>query len=641
MTHTTVAHGSTFLLTDAEGAVSRPSDGFYFRDVQHLDTYAVRGDGWDLEVLDVVEVRPGERVVHLGDPLVDRARTLAIERRQVVTDRLCERFVVSNHSRAAIDRTLSLHVGTGFADVFEVRGYHDPPRSREVTAAPIDDDGGVRFDYDPAAVDVARTTAVSVDRSVEVEIDRAEATPRNEATLRVDFSLAPRETFALTVVVSPGEPRDPTDAFATAQSAVREREQQWNGRVDTPAVTDHEHRAVVRRSLGDLLALTIDTAYGPVFAAGTPWYATVFGRDALLAAYQVLEFTAAPAKATLRYLAAHQATTVDPDRDAEPGKVMHEIRRGELAARREIPHTPYYGSIDATPLWIVLLHETWERTGDDSLVDDLWSTFERALSWVERAGDRGDHGFLAYEPAAVEGGLRHRAWKDSDDGIVNPDGSAPEGPLAVAEVQGYCYDAMRRAADLYREVGDDAERAAELDARSADLARAFDEAFWLPGEAFYAVALDGGGGPVPSVTSNPGHCLWSGLVPDERAADVVDRLVADDLFSGWGIRTLSAEHAAYNPQSYHRGSVWPHDTSLAVLGMLAYDRPGAARTVASGLFDAAARSDSRRLPELFAGFDRDDDAPVPYGVECIPQAWAAGAPLACLRALDTGGRTSR
>jgi len=377
----------------------------------------------------------------------------------------------------------------------------------------------------------------------------------------------------------------------------------------------------------------METEHGPVLTAGTPWFATAFGRDSLIAAYQTLPMTAAPAAATLRYLADHQATEVDEFRAAAPGKIFHELRHGELAVRGEVPHSPYYGTIDATALFVVLLHETWKQTGDDALLADLMPNVEAALEWLDEYGDADDDGFLEY-PTEGHDGLTHRAWKDSGDGIVHPDGSHPTGPLAVAEVQGYHYDALTRAAELYHH-RDNATMAADLERKASALADRFDEEFWLPEESYYAVALDGNNEPIPSVTSNPGHCLWSGIVPEERAEPMVERLLSDDLFSGWGIRTLSSSHDAYNPQSYHLGSVWPHDNSLVALGMINYGYHEAAETVTDGLLEAAVKRGTDRLPELFAGFSRETSSvPIEYGVACEPQAWAAGAPIACVGALE-------
>lgn len=621
----TVANGRTFLVTGEDGRPTREYDGLYHYDVRHLSRYDLSSTR-SLETISLIAPRPGERVLQAGSDIERGARSLHLTRRQVVTDGLFERLEVTNLQREPLEETLTLSVGAGFEDLFEVRG-HAGTRNRTVTVEPLTD--GVRFGYDPADLDYRRSTTVRIDAgSLEVEaIDGA------TATLAHEVALESGETAEATITVVPDrDPERPESEYERALDALDERQRRWDAVTDRPTCASSRADSVLERSRRDLLSLAMDTRHGPVLTAGTPWFATVFGRDSLLAAYQTLPATTAPAAATLRYLADHQASEVDEFRAAAPGKILHEIRHGELAVRGDVPHAPYYGTIDATALFVVLLHETWRRTGDDGLLEDLRPNLEAALGWLEAYGDADDDGFLEY-PTEGHGGLTHRAWKDSGDGIVHPNGSHPTGPLAVAEVQGYYYDALARAAALYRHRGEEGV-AADLEARAADLATRFDEAFWLPEEEFYAVALDGNGDPVESVATNPGHCLWSGIVPAERADAVIDRLVADDMFSGWGVRTLSRAHDAYNPQSYHRGSVWPHDNSLLVLGMANYGRLDAARAVTDGLIDAARRRGSDRLPELFAGFDRDRSSiPIEYGVACEPQAWAAGAPIACVGAL--------
>lgn len=627
----TVARGWTFLVTDEAGRPTRPHDGFYHRDTRHLDDYGLAAAGRTLQTVAGPVSRPGERVLHVASAIRQGARDLQVTRRQVVTDGLYERLAVENLTNAGVDETLTLRVGTAFEDVFEVRGHH-PGWDRSVSIEAREH--GLTFVYAADADGFDRRTSVAADRPVDIEV--TERGVRAAATIGLPLSLDPDGTRTIDVAVRPAPaPESPPAAVDAAREAVAERKRAWSATTTVPGVDDHRRRAVIDRSLEDLLSLAIDTEYGPVFAAGTPWFATAFGRDSLLAAYQVLDLTTTPAEATLRYLAAYQATEVDAFRDAEPGKILHEIRHGELAARGEIPHSPYYGTVDATALFVVLLGETWRRTGDDDLVEDLAGALDAALGWLSSFGDRDDDGFLEY-PTDRDGagGLRHQAWKDSDDGIVHSDGTHPTGPLAVAEVQGYWYDARVRAADLYREVLDDPERARRLEREAADLAAAFDRAFWLPDEQFYAVALDGTDRPVETVTTNPAHCLWSGMLTADRADAVIDRLLAEDVFTGWGLRTTSADHPVYNPQSYHLGSVWPHDTSIAVLGMARYGRRRAAERVTDGLFAAALARDNDRLPELFAGFDREaTELPVQYGAACEPQAWAAAAPLACLRAV--------
>jgi glycogen debranching enzyme len=580
-----------------------------------------------LESLETHSPRPGRRDLHLSTPIDIGARSLAVTREQALSGGLYERITIDNLTDERITDTLTVTVGTGFLDLFEVRGEREIERDVSVRRA----ETGVSFVYDPSDTDFERETHVRTDREPEVTTAEGDTAA---ATLRLDVDIAPGGSETLVVATAFDEPQtDLPAAHRRACTRIREREQEWGRSVTVPDTADQSRATVLAQSVEDLLSLRLETDHGPVLAAGTPWFATAFGRDSLIAAYQTLPLTTEPAEGALRYLAAHQAAETDDFRDAQPGKIFHEIRRGELTHRSIKPHSPYYGTVDATALWIVLLHETYERTGDESLVEDLWDALEAALDWLETHGDSDGDGFLEYGTDSEDTSLTHQAWKDSDDGIMHGDGTVPHGPIAPAEVQGYYYDALTRAASLFEEFGD-TDRAGALRERADEMQSAFDEQFWLPEESFYAVALDGANEPIECVSTNPGQCLWSGIVPEERADDVIDRLVADDMFSGYGIRTVSADHDVYNPQSYHLGSVWPHDNSLIVLGMVAYDRVDAAERVTDGLFQAAVQRGNDRLPELFAGFDRaTTDVPIEYGVACEPQAWAAAAPVACHAAL--------
>ncbi|WP_177197666.1 amylo-alpha-1,6-glucosidase [Halogranum rubrum] len=645
----TVLHGSTFLVTDGDGRQTRDHDGFYHRDMRHLDTYRLETADRPLETLETVDVRPGERLLHLCDPLELGARTLRVSRRQLVTNGLTEQVRVTNLTSESLTETLTLDVGTTFDDLFEVRGFQSEARtvrdiSVETTNADDANDAAVTFCYDPA--DLNETWETVVRTSCGTVTDATVGDRRADATILVELELAPREDAVLFVGIHPNESdstsHNPADTFDRARRNLDTREMEWEASTEDLVSTYSDvpldlrlWESVLEESRENLLELCLDTENGPLFAAGVPWFATAFGRDSLIAAYQALPLTVEPAKGTCRYLAAHQADDVDTFRHAEPGKILHEIRHGELTLRESVPHSPYYGTIDATALFVILTHEVWAQSGDDAFVEDLWPHVERALAWLDEYGDRDGDGFVEYPTdGGGGGGLAHQAWKDSGDGIMHPDGSHPKGPLAVAEVQGYTYDAKRRAAVLARDVVDAPDLAETLETEAATLKRAFDEAFWLPEESFYAVALDGDNDPVETVATNPGHCLWSGIVPANRADDVIDRLIAEDMFSGWGIRTVSAAHDVYNPQSYHLGSIWPHDNSLIALGMARYERSDAVRTVAGGLVEAARDRGNDRLPELFAGFDREEtDVPVEYGEACEPQAWAAATPIALLRAL--------
>jgi glycogen debranching enzyme len=355
-----------------------------------------------------------------------------------------------------------------------------------------------------------------------------------------------------------------------------------------------------------------------------PWFATLFGRDALISAFQSLAFRPQIAIETLEVLAALQATEDDPWRDAEPGKILHELRTGEMARSGELPHTPYYGSVDSTPLWLILFGATFDWTGDRAVVDRLWPNAMAALDWIDRYGDRDGDGFVEYQRRS-ESGLLNQGWKDSSDAIRDREGIEAKPPIALAEVQGYVFDAKRRMARLARVRGEDA-LADRLDAEATALAERFEEAFWVEDRRYYAMALDADKRQADAIASNAGQCLWTGIVSSERARDVVEHLLRPSMFSGWGVRTFAADQPGYNPIGYHTGTVWPHDTSLIAAGFKRYGFDEACNRLVGQMMEAAQSFGDYRLPELFCGFDRSDAAsPVPYPVACSPQAWAAGS----------------
>jgi glycogen debranching enzyme len=362
-------------------------------------------------------------------------------------------------------------------------------------------------------------------------------------------------------------------------------------------------------------------------AAGLPWFMTVFGRDSLLTSYQALPFAPELAQTTLRVLAARQGTRVDPFRDEEPGKILHEIRFGELTAFEERPHSPYYGSADSTPLFLILLDETERWTGDAGLVLDLEDEARAALDWIDRYGDRDGDGYVEYERGNAETGLENQCWKDSHDSILFADGTQSRLPRACCEIQGYVYDAKVRCARLARQIWSDRELAERLEEQAAELRRRFNQDFWLQDRGYYALALDGDKRPVDSLTSNIGHLLWSGIADDEKAEHVARHLVGPRLFSGWGVRTMAEGDGGYNPIGYHDGTVWPHDNSLIAAGLARYGYRREAARVAFAMLEAAEYFE-HRLPEAFAGYARAQTRfPVEYPTACSPQAWATGAPL--------------
>ncbi len=650
-------HGSLYLLTDGFGDIHADSRGLglYDGDTRLLSCAVLRVGGERPVLLQgsvggnyrgsIVMTNPAidrnpDAKVHPLDELV--GRTVGITRDRVIgTDGVHESLRLVNHAAHRLSFPITLELGSDAADIFEVRGYPRPVRGRALPIAATD--RRVTFRYD-GLDGTQRLTHVAVSTPAAIAPPSG-AEPGASITLSWSLDLEPGETGELGWMVWSSErtvpgtkhdeatgradlaalyppvPRVAPDEGVAAYHA-------WER--GTAAVnSDHElFNLVVRRSVSDLRLLMNDGP-GPgerYVAAGVPWFSTLFGRDSIFAAFQALPFRPQLAMETLVILAAHQATDDDPARDAEPGKILHELRSGEMARGGELPHTPYYGSVDSTPLWLVLLGATFDWTGDRDLLERLWPNAIAALDWIDRYGDRDGDGFVEYERRSPSG-LVNQGWKDSSDAIRDRSGREAVAPIALAEVQGYVFDAKRRMAGLARVRGEDA-LAIRLDAEAEALRERYERAFWVEDQRYYAMALDGEKRPADAIASNAGHGLWSGIVAPDRARDVADRLFAPDCFSGWGIRTYAAGQPGYNPIGYHTGTVWPHDTSIIAAGLKRYGLDDASNRLVRSIFEAAERMPEYRLPELFCGFDRSEaTTPVPYPVACSPQAWAAGAPF--------------
>ncbi|MFP5341459.1 MAG: glycogen debranching N-terminal domain-containing protein [Candidatus Limnocylindria bacterium] len=579
---------------------------------------------------------PAEAQPEPFDGLV--GRTLGISRdRRLGTDGVQERIDIVNHGAAPLTIPVELDLGCDAADIFEVRGYPRTGRGRLGPIAVRED--RATFPYD-GLDGVRRSTHIAWSApptSVVAEAPDAPSGGSIRATWTITLEPGATRSVGWTVWASerpapadeagavdealfPPVPSVPADEGAAAYDA-------WAA-AGSSVASDHElFNLVLRRSIADLRLLYNE---GPdpgehYVAAGVPWFSTLFGRDALITAYEALAFRPQLAVETLNVLAAHQATEVDDWRDAEPGKILHELRSGEMAGAGEIPHTPYYGSVDSTPLWLILLAATFDWTGDRTMLERLWPNALAALDWIDRYGDRDGDGFIEYERRSARG-LLNQGWKDSSDSIRDRAGVEAVPPIALAEVQGYVYDAWRRIAPLARLRGND-RLASRLEAQADALRQRFEEAFWIPDQRYYAIALDADRRPADAIGSNAGQCLWSGIVAPERAAAVVDRLLGPSMFSGWGIRTYAADQPGYNPIGYHTGTVWPHDTALIAAGLKRYGFDDGSNRLVGRVLEAAQQFADYRLPELFCGFDREEtSAPVPYPVACSPQAWAAGAP---------------
>lgn len=614
--------------------------GLYSSDTRHLSELTVTLGGRAPVVLSssdadgyhvVVEATNAD--LHPGPPGREVSQqTVSLRRELLIADgTLYARLRLRGFASHPLRLTLEAVLAADFADMFDVRGAAEQ-RDRNQVEAGADPDGTLRFAY--TGDDGRERTTLAAFAPAPASVDEL-----GEGRFRARWSL---ELHAggrddVLIVVSPGATtgREPS-TFDDALASVRGSHRRWAESCTSLLTTNERVEPVLAASVRDLRALLtpvedVEGMSGEMVAAGIPWYVAPFGRDSLITGYASLAVEPGLARRTLLLLAALQAREDDPWRDAEPGKILHEIRAGELAAAGLIPHTPYYGSADSTPLFVMLAgaHHRW--TGDEETLHALRPALDAALEWIDRHGDRDGDGFVEYERRSP-GGLLNQGWKDSNDPIVHADGRLAEGPVALVEVQAYVYRAKRAAADLYDELGEP-DRARSLRAEADTLRQAIVDAFWDEREGTLALALDGRKRQVASVTSNAGHCLFCGVLDDRRAAAVVERLMAPDMFSGWGIRTLARTNPAYNPMSYHCGSIWPHDNAIIAAGFKRYGFTAETDAVASALFDVARLAEDSRLPELYCGFGRDAGGPVSYPVACSPQAWAAAAPFLLLQAM--------
>ena len=625
-------HDNTFVVLDSHGDIGASAggtDGLFHCDTRFLSHFELLLNGMqplllgsnlrdDNTLLTVDLTNPD---MYFDDRLVLPKDTLHVVRTIFLwRDTAYQRLAIQNHGEGPVDLRLTMLFDSDFADLFEVRGLRREHRgtiNREVAR--------------PA------TTVLSyqgLDARLRQTVLRFDPTPSELTATTVSYrlSIAPKEFTPVCCTIGCGAPEPPKPVpLLRGLRAVHRNHRSVSHNAATVETSNDLFNEVLCRSMSDLYMLMTNTPQGRYPYAGIPWYSTTFGRDGLITALQMLWLDPRIAQGVLRRLAALQAKTDDPASDAQPGKILHEMREGEMAALREVPFGLYYGTVDATPLFVMLAGLYAERTGDDATIVDLWPAIEAALAWIDGPGDPDGDGFVEYYRATEEG-LANQGWKDSQDAIFHADGHLAEGPIALAEVQGYVYCAKLLAARCAKRLGrmHDARR---LKAEADLLAERFDAAFWCPELGTYALALDGKKEPCRVRSSNAGQVLFTGIARPDRAIQVGDGLLRPHFFSGWGIRTIANTEARYNPMSYHNGSIWPHDNALIALGLARYGMKGSVERVFKGLFDAATYMEMRRLPELFCGFQRGRGrGPTLYPVACSPQAWASATPFTLIEA---------
>ncbi len=623
----TLIDGKTFSATNVAGDIYPPASpdvGFFHDDTRFLSHLELRIGGNRTVVLSSstektffsqIELTTGN--LTLRDSFDLPENTVHIRREQVLaSDIFFDRVTLENFNLTAVDLVVEMLFDADFVDVFQVRGV--ARREHGHYYQPVVREDSIAFYY-RGLDNVLRETLIKLAPKPAQVLD---------CTARWEVGLQPLKSLQIEVSVA---------AFVEGKSSRARNYNQdhhlqqrrinfatWESD-STSFHTDNDvFDELMKTCIGDFHALQIPEGEQHIIAAGIPWFATIFGRDSIIAAYQSLLLNPSLAMDTLRVLARYQGKEYNDWRDEEPGKILHEYRDGEMTRHGEMPFSPYYGALDSTPLFLILLSETFNWTGDEELVAELLPHAYTALEWIDKYGDLDGDGFVEFQRRSPKG-LVNQAWKDSWDAYLHRDGTVAKPPIAPCEVQGYVYDAKVRMASLLRGFGD-AKRAEKLRRDALDLARRFEGAFWLPDRGFYAMALDADKKPLEVVSSNPGHLLFTRIISKERARLVSNRLLRDDMFSGWGWRTMSSEERVFNPLSYHRGSVWPHDNSLIAHGMALNDMRDGALRILTSLYQAAVNFRDYRLPELFCGVRRREyDEPVHYPVSCSPQAWASGA----------------
>ena len=626
-----IKHDRSFFLSNAHGEVPRGNTaalGLYHRDTRFLSRLELSVNRSHPLLLHSSTERNYSQMIELAFPFravdpqgFEHKENITLSRQRVLGDALIERMKVANFGRRKRSVHVSLRFEADFLDLFEVRGMEREERGQ--LQEPRVSNNAVTLAYRGLDGVVRTTTLRFSPQPDELTAERAE----------FELTLAPRESVEIGVEIAPqvGSDAPPRRSLEDMRGTLERDYSRWRKQCTRFRTSNAQLSRFLERAVLDLrMLLSMGDDGVPWIDAGVPWFSALFGRDSIITAYQCLGVNPELSWSVLRGLAAQQGKAEDDEREEEPGKILHEVRVGEMAGAGEIPHTPYFGSIDATPLWLVLLSYAYQWTDDLDAVRELWPNALAALEWIDRYGDRDGDGYVEYEKRAPRG-LDNQGWKDSHDAVVFPDRTKAGAPIALVEVQGYVYDAKRRMGWLARTLGDES-LASRLEREAEELKERFNRDFWMEKEGYYGLALDGSKELVPTITSNPGHCLWSGIVDEEKAGRVARRLMGSGLSSGWGIRTLASRQDAYDPIGYHTGSIWPHDNALIAHGLKLYGFDRESMQVIDQLSLAGAYFPLARYPELFCGFSPNDvPLPVEYPVACRPQAWASGAPLLMIR----------
>jgi len=633
--------GDTFLVADAQGDVEGAADGLFSDDTRILSHFRLLIGGKRPSRLSFGLSRDNAIFTFHGanlalPPVGGRATprgVIHVERKRCLWEgRMMERVRLTNFGLDEVMLPIAFEYAVDFRDMFEVRGLKRPARGKSLE--PEINGRQVVFGYE------------GLDGLVRRGVIGFSEPPWRMDSHRADFmlTLAPDQRCDLFLEVGPDLDDTPSrERFVLAMKASRDAVAERKFRGAAISCPDGAFGAWIEQSRADVALLTTDLPTGPYPYAGIPWFSTTFGRDGIITAWQLLWLDPSLAAGVLSFLAASQATETSAFRDSAPGKIMHEARLGEMARLKEIPFGRYYGGVDSTPLFVALAGAYLQRTGDLALIRGLWPALKAAIDWLETCGDSNGDGFIDYARGA-DTGLSNQGWKDSEDSVFHTDGRFPVGPVALVEVQGYAFAAWRAMAAMARRLGEPGAEA--WSARAEAMRLAVEERFWMADSGFYAIALDGEGALCAPHASNPGHLLFVGLPSPERAALVTQRLLSPDFDSGWGVRTLAKGSARFNPMSYHNGSVWPHDTGLALAGMSRYGERAGVAKVLHNLFEAG-RDFEMRMPELICGFAREAaEPPIAYPVACLPQAWAAGSAFMMIQAclglsIDAGRREVR